>query len=89
MEDIKSDFSAIHRIDNIEELSADVFFPRVRRLIAYKGALRFTAEEESEKNNKTSTGRERAVPASEVQHYKSPAHNPEAMALGLFESGTG
>lgn len=85
MEDIRSDFSVFHRVDNIEELSADQFFPRVRRLVAYKGALRMTAEEEAEKKDKSPAGRER-----KVEHtYRDVKHNPEISALGLFESGTG
>lgn len=86
MEDIRSDFSVFHRVDNIEEqLTADQFFPRVRRLVAYQGALRMTAEEEAEKKDKSPAGRERKVD----RVYRDVKHNPEISALGLFESGTG
>lgn len=85
LEDIKSDFSAFHRVDEIEEIPASWFFPRARRLVAYKGALRLTAEKESEESKKSPTGRERAVD----RHYSSPEHNTEANVLGLFEKGTG
>lgn len=85
MEDIKSDFSVFHRVDDIEEMSADEFFPRVRRLVAYKGALRMTAEEEAEKKDKSPAGRDRKVD----RQYRDVKHNPEINALGLFESGTG
>lgn len=86
MEDIRSDFSVFHRVDDIEkQLTAGQFFPRVRRIVAYKGALRMKAEEEQEKKNKSPTGRERTVD----RHYKDVKHNPEISALGLFESGTG
>lgn len=50
LEDVMSDFSAFHRVDDIEELPASQFFPRARRLISYKGAVRFTAEQEAEKS---------------------------------------
>jgi len=85
LEDIRSDFSVFHRVDEIEDVPADKFFPRVRRLVAYKGALRMTAEDEADKKDKSPTGRER-----KVEHvYRDVKHNPEISALGLFESGTG
>lgn len=50
LEDVKSDLSVFHRIDDIEEIPADSFFPKVRRLISYKGAVRLTAERVAEEN---------------------------------------
>lgn len=85
MEDIKSDFSVFHRVDDIEELPANQFFPRARRLMSYKGALRTTAEIEHEKSKKSPAGRERTVEKT----YDSPKKNVEANRLGLFETGTG
>lgn len=86
LEDVKSDFSALHGIHDIEEVTADYFFPRARRLVSYKGAVRFAAEEAAEKSKKSPTGRERS---GEVQHYKDVHTNPEITNLGLFEAGSG
>lgn len=85
MGDIESDFSVFHRVEDVREIPASKFFPRVRRLVAYKGALRMTAEEEAEKKDKSPAGRERKVERT----YRDVKHNPEISALGLFESGTG
>lgn len=40
LEDVKSDMSVLHRVDDISTLSAASFFPRAERLIAYKGVIR-------------------------------------------------
>ena len=42
--DVESDFSAIHRIDDIWSLEAGRFFHLATRLPAYQGAVRMRAE---------------------------------------------
>lgn len=87
LEDVKSDFSAFHRVDCIEDAPHCFVIPRAERLVAYKGALRFTAEKESEERKTVQgvDGKSRQV--DEV--YSDPSENTEANALGLFERGTG
>jgi hypothetical protein len=89
MEDVKSDLSAFHRVDRIEDMDGRDFCHRSRRLFAYKGVLRMKAEEEAEKEKKSPTGRERNVGEKGVTHYKDIKSNPEIAQLGLFEAGTG
>jgi hypothetical protein len=43
------------RVEEIEELPAHKFFPRARRLVAYKGAFRMRVEEEQEKKREGRT----------------------------------
>lgn len=87
MEDIKSDFSAFHRVDRIEEASCQFVIPKVKRLISYKGALRATAEREQEEGSTVKSVDGTTKQVDKV--YSDPSHNLEAMQLGLFESGTG
>lgn len=50
MEDIASDLSVFHRIDpdDIPDLTAERFFSFAMRLVAYKGAIRYSAQNEKE-----------------------------------------
>lgn len=48
LEDVRSDFSVFHRVDEIEEVPASSFFPKAKRLVAYKGAVRLAAETEAD-----------------------------------------
>lgn len=84
MEDVKSDFSAFHRVEDVEKLDASVFFPLARRLISYRGALRQTAENESNKNSGSG-----GVDSSATQYHKDPSANTEAHAAGIFEAAKG
>lgn len=84
--DIECDLSAFHRVDDIREMPARKFFLFANRCIAYKGALRYTAEKESEDSKTTATGRQRSE-APKV--HKKIEHNHEAFNLGLIESSSG
>lgn len=48
---IESDFSAFHRVDDVTTLPAARFVQWTELLFAYKGAMRFEAEQESEKKS--------------------------------------
>lgn len=81
LEDIKSDFSAFHHVDDIYETTAQWSIPKMRRLHSYKGALRFSLEQEAEKRN-PSRGSGAVV-------YDDPKKNQEAQIGGIFEAGVG
>lgn len=53
MDDIESDFSVFHRVDDIEELDGPRFFKFCTRLPAYQGVLqaRINKEIADEENN--------------------------------------
>lgn len=82
--DIESDLSAFHRVDDFEDISSRRFFLFVDRLLSYKGALRFTAEQEAEESKKSATGRERS---SAPVEYSKIEQNQEAFRLGIIEKG--
>lgn len=50
LEDIRSDMSALHRVDDLEAMPASRFFAFVDRLPAYQGVLRARAEKEQQDN---------------------------------------
>lgn len=60
LEDVKSDMSAFHRIDDITTMSASTFFPRAERLGAYDGVIAFRAK----------------VKNAEAQHAEQSAYAP-------------
>lgn len=78
-------------------MSAERFFSLAKRLVAYRGALRMTAEDESDKtsprhtdapNGDTQRSRSSATaPATEKKHYRDIHHNPELAVY--FEKGVG
>lgn len=85
IEDIKCDLSVFHRVDDPRVVSCQYVIPKIERLLAFKGALRATAEREKEELNTTPTGKQRDV----QKVYDRPEDNVEANVLGLFEKGTG
>lgn len=46
LDDLESDFSAIHRIDRMWELDGPKFFRLAYRMSAYRGVMRMRAEAE-------------------------------------------
>jgi len=51
-EDIASDFSVFHRVDDVSAMPARRFFSLAVRLVAYKGVLRARIEAEMQKQQK-------------------------------------
>lgn len=49
MEDLESDFSAIHRVDEMLELPSVKFFKFASRIFAYEGVMAARAEEQRRK----------------------------------------
>ena len=58
LDDIESDLSAIHRIDNMWAMEAGKFFRFAYRLPAYQGAMRAIAEAQQMDEQKRTGGRE-------------------------------
>lgn len=56
--DVESDFSAIHRIDDIWSMDGPKFFRFAQRLPAYKGAMRMRAEAQAMQEQKRNGGRD-------------------------------
>jgi hypothetical protein len=51
LDDIESDMSAFHRVNDIYELDGPLFFSRAIRLPAYQGVLAARVAEEQERTN--------------------------------------
>ncbi len=66
LEDVKSDMSAFHRVDDIHAIPASVFFPRAERLGAYPGIISYRA-----KVKQLAEQQPAAAPGS-----RAPIHNP-------------
>jgi len=58
LDDVESDLSAFHRIDNMWEMEAGRFFRFAFRLPAYQGAMRARAENQAMEEQKRTGGRE-------------------------------
>lgn len=84
--EVESDLSAFHGVTDPREHSAQWILPKIRRLLSYKGAVRFKLEEIAEKRKDTPEGR---AAASGGKVYNDPKRNTEAMQLGIFETGSG
>ncbi len=52
LDDLESDFSAIHRIEDMYELDGPRFFSLAMRLAAYPGVMQVRASEQDEKRRK-------------------------------------
>lgn len=76
-----------HRVEEIEEIPASKFFPRARRLISYKGALRFTAEQEAEKGKQSHAGTKTYDEAP--KRFDKIEQNTEAFNLNIIEGAKG
>ncbi len=61
LDDIESDMSAFHRIDDIWTMEAGKFFRYAYRLPAYQGAMRARAERQAMDEEKRNGGRSRDV----------------------------
>jgi hypothetical protein len=53
LDDLESDFSAIHRVDDIYDLDGPQFFKKAWRMSAYQGVMRMRLEAEAEQNSPT------------------------------------
>lgn len=95
MEDIASDLSVFHRIDpdDIPDLTAERFFSFALRLVAYKGAIRHTAQNEKESTSSRHndapkrTTRDVRTSSSETKQYADIQENQELAVY--FERGEG
>lgn len=61
--------SAIHRVDDIYSMDAYKFFGFAKNLIAYKGAVRFEAENEAEEERKNNDPERRKPVKDSNQWY--------------------
>lgn len=65
LEDVKSDMSVLHRVDDISALPAASFFPRAERLSAYDGIIRRRALDQQIREDEARSGG-RAAPSRGV-----------------------
>lgn len=73
IEDVKSDMSVFHRVDDILTMAAASFFSRVERLGAYKGIVQMrgrirNAEEDQRNTPSPTAGAPYAAASSRPQH---------------------
>ncbi|GAA4082721.1 hypothetical protein [Actinomadura miaoliensis] len=73
LDDIRSDLSVLHRIDDMEGMDAARFFSFCERLHAYQGAVRMRAEENSQRRSSASAP---ARPQPQKTYYNDIADNP-------------
>lgn len=80
LDDIASDMSVFHRVDDISDLPGPLFFKRAHRLTAYQGVMQARANE---------TAAEAERPAAGQQSYSSGTSrqdiNPGAKATLMAE----
>ena len=69
LDDIESDLSAVHRIDDIWTMEAGRFFRLAWRLPAYQGVMRMHAEKQAMDEEKRTGGVE-AVPVAAGELHK-------------------
>lgn len=67
LEEIESDMSAVHRIEDMNAMPARKFFTFCKHLVAYKGALRMRAEKDHEDREK---GRRFDSPKTDTRNWK-------------------
>lgn len=83
LDDVRSDFSVFHRVDDIESLSAERFFAFAERLMAYEGAVRFTAQTEERESQRQYSPTPNASPSASAsssdgkKYYRDIKHNLE------------
>lgn len=63
LDDIESDLSAVHRIDDMWSMDSAKFFRFARRLFAYKSVMRTHAEKEAHDKNPRATSSQPATQA--------------------------
>lgn len=75
VDDLESDFSAIHRVDDIYAMDAPRFFRLAVRLTAYEGvmAARRMAEDQKQNGGAVNTGQTREVQATRTALQHDPA----------------
>lgn len=86
LDDVESDMSAIHRIDDIYAMEAGRFFRFARRLPAYQGVMRMEAERQAEKTQQHRT----ATTGTDREPIPLPAGKaiPGLEGLASFEQAT-
>lgn len=80
LDDIESDLSAIHRIDDMWSMNGPKFFRFAYRLPAYKGAMRAIAEKQAMDDEKRGKSRD-AIPVGsgelgKVEGLSGITHDP-------------
>lgn len=82
-EDIESDLSVFHRVDDPMTLSGPSYFARAERLPAYEGVMRRRAQAEADRNGGVSVtpGRVQVDDTTSIQRLETEGwleHNVEA-----------
>jgi hypothetical protein len=95
LDDVRSDFSVFHRVDDLDVMPADKFFAYLLRIAAYGGAVALTARSESEPPVPPVAAAEppRVAPMSPsldqfAEMNKSSLYGPlGSQRVGMFEIG--
>lgn len=82
--DVESDFSAIHRIDNIWDMDSARFFKLAERLAAYQGTIRMRAESQAVRDREAGQARGNGGAAAPVRTRQEVA---AAVPVGTGELG--
>lgn len=93
LDDLESDFSVFHRVDDIWALPGPVFFKRAWRLPAYRGVMRerYLAERDEEQPARPTRAAAPAgrPPPRHVVPATKTALSSEPGFSGIFSFGTG
>lgn len=90
LDDVLSDMSVLHRVDDLDSVPADVFLPRMVRLALYEGAIRFRLQAESAKSSAASSEPAEGEPqpqptAHTAEEFKALNKSKEYGPLGLHQ----
>lgn len=82
LEDVESDMSAFHRVDDYVTVPAPLYFSRVARLGAYTGVVQARILQERENGNASTS-----TPASTPQAPQGNQHVDNDVALAMLADG--
>jgi hypothetical protein len=84
LDDIASDLSVFHRIDDAAQLSGPAFFALAWRLAAYTGVMQARANAEQQRDEQTSTPQRSEYTAAQ-QRDRNPGTRTALMAEPAFQ----
>lgn len=82
IDDVRSDFSVYHRVDEIEHLPADRFLAYLHRLPVYGGAVAFLVHQEQQEPQRPAQPQETASPSQTRDVVELMRTDPLYMGLG-------
>ncbi len=84
LEDVRSDLSVLHRVDDMESMPADRFLSFVERLAHYEGAIRHLAILAREEHNAPPTPVTRPADPAAAGDFDAMSLHPVWGQLGTF-----